>query len=71
MVHKQKGSGELPDYVSFLLCLWREKDSASTRWRASLQDTMSNQRMGFASLEELFDYLRRGTSNVPERYDSE
>jgi hypothetical protein len=65
MTHEQKGPGGTPDYLSYLLRLWREKDGASTRWRASLQDPLSGQRVGFAHLDELVVYLRERTGLAP------
>lgn len=38
---------------AYLLRLWH----ADWTWQASLQDVKSGQRIGFASLEELFSYL--------------
>jgi hypothetical protein len=51
--------GGARDYAAYLLRLWRERGGGTTRWRASLQDPHSGERVGFASLEELFGYLRR------------
>jgi hypothetical protein len=48
-------------YRAFLLRLWREKDPAlegKTIWRFSLESTHQNERLGFASLEDLMAYLR-------------
>jgi hypothetical protein len=61
MTQERKGSGEARDYVAYLLRLWREKGGGTTQWRASLQDPHSGERVGFADLEELFDYLRQET----------
>ncbi|MEJ2737832.1 MAG: hypothetical protein P8189_30465 [Anaerolineae bacterium] len=57
MSHEKTGDGEARDYVAYLLRLWRETGGKSTRWRASLQDPHSGERVGFAGLEELFEYL--------------
>ena len=67
MSHERIGAGETRNYVAYLLRLWRERSGESTRWRASLQDPHSGKRVGFASLEELFGYLRRETGDLPER----
>ena len=55
---------ELPDteYMaeqrrSFLLRLWCTRESASWNWRASLEDPHTGERIGFADLEHLFNYL--------------
>ena len=65
MTDERKGSGEVQDYVSYLLRLWREKGSASTWWRASLQDPLSGQRVGFAYLDELVAFLQEQTGLAP------
>jgi hypothetical protein len=67
MTQERKGTGVARDYAAYLLRLWREKGGELTRWRASLQDPHSGERVGFASLEELFVYLRRETADLPER----
>jgi hypothetical protein len=67
MTHERIGAGEARDYVAYLLRMWREKGGELTRWRASLQDPRSGERVGFAGLEELFVYLRRETGDLLER----
>jgi hypothetical protein len=63
--HERKGPGEVSGYVSYLLRLWREKGGQTTRWRASLQDPHSGQRVGFAHLDELVAFLREQISLAP------
>ena len=61
-----------PDYFSYLLRLWRNGDPAGSQptdkeeapWRASLQRPQNGRRIGFLSLEELFDYLRCETEGA-------
>jgi hypothetical protein len=62
-----------PDYLSYLLCLWRVSgDGASLGmgnraiWRASLESTRTGERRAFASLDELFDFLRDQTGEQAE-----
>jgi hypothetical protein len=50
-----------PDYVSYLLRLWRAKEKGSVVWRASLQSPQARERRGFANLDALFNFLRRQT----------
>jgi len=50
-----------PDYLSYLLRLWRVSDDDKPVWRASLHDPQTGQRTGFAGLEALFDYLQQQT----------
>ncbi len=59
MGHERVGAREPRDYAAYLLRLWRERTGESIRWRASLQDPHSGERAGFASLEELFEFLHR------------
>ncbi len=46
-------------YLSYLLRLWPTRDGAQQIWRGSLENPLSGERQGFASLDELLDYLRR------------
>jgi hypothetical protein len=48
-------------YLSYLLRLWWEGEEEAG-WRASLHDPHSGERLGFASVEELFGFLRRQIS---------
>ena len=73
-----KRTAEEPDYFSYLLRVWRESgDGASERdaldsqgrmggvWRASLESPQADDRRGFASLEDLFAFLRKLTNADP------
>jgi hypothetical protein len=50
-------NAERPAYLSFLLRLWRAPGGVGQPWRASLEDTLTGQRRGFADLEALVAYL--------------
>ena len=58
------------DYVSYLLRLWRVDDDdgppspEKAVWRASLEDPNTRERRAFASLDDLFDFLREQTGQV-------
>jgi hypothetical protein len=52
---------EQPDYLSYLLRLWREDGKGSTDWRASLESALTGKRYVFPSLMELFAFLQRQT----------
>jgi len=54
-------SKEQPGYLSYLLRLWPARIESETVWRASLDGALSGQRQGFASLDDLFDFLRQQT----------
>lgn len=68
-----------PDYVSYLLRVWREGGTGASLgteegpiWRASVVSTLTGRRQGFASLDDLFDFLRRqaraAVDSGPERH---
>lgn len=46
----------MTQYRSYLLRIWRA-DTLDRCWRASLEDPRTGERVGFASLEQLFAYL--------------
>ena len=52
------------DYVSYMLRMWRDRGdekagpSKEAPWRASLQSPRTGEMVGFASLDDLFDFLR-------------
>jgi hypothetical protein len=48
-------------YIAYLLRLWQVRCEEGTAWRASLESARSGERMGFASLNALFDFLRTRT----------
>jgi hypothetical protein len=47
-----------PHYFSYLLRLWLPGDEGEVSWHASLDDPRTGERLGFPSLEALFDYLQ-------------
>ena len=52
-----------PGYQSYLLRLWQVDhqgvrcQEGRTLWRASVESSLTGERQGFASLEELFEFL--------------
>lgn len=54
-------------YLSYLLRLWETRDGEKEVWRASLENPGSGERLGFASLEDLYCFLNAQTdvSNPP------
>ena len=60
-------TGEPPTYRSYLLRLWRE-GQAGEPWRASLQSAATEERQGFASLDELFGYIRSQVEAASDLY---
>ena len=47
------------EYLAYLLRLWRTGLGENVVWRASLQDPQSGQRIGFASLDEVVEFLEQ------------
>jgi hypothetical protein len=60
-----EGSKEQRDYSSYLLRLWRVGVEEGSTWRASLKSAHSGEQVGFASLEDLFHFLRKETGMLP------
>jgi hypothetical protein len=46
-------------YMAYLLRLWQVKDRGTVGWRASLESPHTGESRGFASLDDLFAFLRR------------
>ena len=57
--------------LAYLLRLWRMRGAGESGWRASLVSPDSGQRRGFASLEDLFLFLRRQTRMLSDADSSE
>jgi len=49
-----------PNYLAYLLRLWRENDSAP--WRATLEDSRTGERIGFAGPKQLAAFLLQVTA---------
>jgi hypothetical protein len=78
-------SGERLGYLSYLVRLWRDDDQdtpcridgAPSRtdekviWRASLESALTGKRQSFASLDDLFAFLRRETGAMCEAENDE
>jgi len=64
---------EWPDHLSYLLRLWRASDDRESQdaggklvWRASLESVCTGERRSFATLDDLFDFLREQTGVSPD-----
>jgi|WetSurMetagenome_2_1015567.scaffolds.fasta_scaffold496203_2 hypothetical protein len=53
-------------YQAYLLRLWRVNIGRSTVWHASLEDSRSGERKGFADLSGLQAFLEEQTSTVDQ-----
>ena len=52
-----------PDYLAYLLRLWRDGDGAP--WRASLENTSNGEAKPFAEIRMLTAYLEHITGEAP------
>ena len=59
-----EGAKERRDRLSYLLRLWRVGDVEGPTWRASLKIVHNGEKVGFASLEDLFHFLRNETGTL-------
>jgi hypothetical protein len=64
---KHKPMNERQRYLSYLLRMWQTSDETEQIWRASLEVPGTGERQGFASLDELFDFLRTRTEPLNEQ----
>lgn len=55
------------NYLAYMLRLWQDQNEGSAVWRASLESPLSGERIGFASLEALCEFIvqRAGWSSDP------
>ncbi len=54
------------NYTSYLLRPWRVDNGGRPIWRASLENTRTGERHGFADPASLFAFLSRVTQPPPE-----
>jgi hypothetical protein len=54
-----------PDYLAYLLRLWRVNDAGKPVWRASLESPHSGEQRVFPSPEAAFDFLRTQMGLAP------
>ena len=58
-------TGSQGRYSAYLLRLWQTASGGVLVCRASIEDAHSTERLGFGNLDELIDYLRAITGQVP------
>ena len=54
-------------YISYLLRLWQTTSGDQVVWRASLENSQTGERRGFASLDALLRFLRQTTDTETEQ----
>jgi hypothetical protein len=72
MTNIPKDERAQPDYLAYLLRLWRVRGDGEggAGWRALVKSPLTGEQHGFASLEELCEFLRRQTRAGPEDDES-
>ncbi len=58
MFYRDRKPGE---YMAYMLRIWPARNRTVLCWRACLENVRTGERTGFASLDELFVYLRQQT----------
>jgi len=58
-------------YLSYLLRLWQSGSRDNAVWRASLQNPMTGECLGFATLKELFTFLEAQVEAAELQADSD
>jgi len=53
---------EQADYLAYQLRLWRARGGGEIVWRVSLKSARTRESRAFATLDDLFDFLRQQTS---------
>lgn len=59
------------NYVSFMLRLWQVSSAGQPVWRASLENTSTGERHGFADPASLLEFLNRMTQAQSEQTSGE
>jgi hypothetical protein len=64
-------SNEQPDYLSYLLRLWRVTGKGRTVWRASLESSLSGERQLFSNMFDVLQYLQQqmGATLATDRHE--
>jgi len=62
--------GEQPDYMSYLMRVWRTPADGDYTWRASLEEARTQEVHGFKDLQSLFAFLmaQTGQENLQTDY---
>ena len=59
-------SGEQQRYLSYLLRLWQIESEGQSVWLASLEDSRTGERRGFASIDALLVFLCQQTNTATD-----
>ena len=59
--------GEQPDYLSYLMRVWRVSTDSGHTWRASLEEALTQEVHGFKDLQSLFAFLLAQTGQQDQQ----
>jgi hypothetical protein len=60
-------TNQAPDYMAFLLRLWRVDETDRVKWRASLEEPSTGERRGFADIDRLCTFLEEQCSGAGDQ----
>ncbi|MFL5732852.1 MAG: hypothetical protein ACJ78Q_06590 [Chloroflexia bacterium] len=63
--------GKQPDYLSYLMRVWRPPAESDRTWRASLEEPHTQEVHGFKDLQSLFAFLLAQTGQQAANVNSE
>ena len=64
-------TGDQRTYHAYLLRLWRVNIGRATAWHASLEDSRTGERKGFADLQGLLAFLEEQTRDAPQGFSDQ
>jgi len=64
---KTQSGTEQQRYLAYMLRLWQVSSDGEPIWRTSLESPHTGEHKGFASLDDLFDFLRNCLSRGENR----
>ena len=62
--------GKQPDYLSYLIRVWRAPADSGPEWRASLEEARTQEVHGFKDLQSLFAFLLAQTGQQDQAAES-
>jgi hypothetical protein len=63
MNYDNERTRDQPDYLAYLVRLWRVSAGGATTWRASLECPHTGEQIGFSGVRDLFDFLSEKTGS--------
>lgn len=64
MTYQIERTRNQPDYLAYLVRLWRVSAGGTATWRASVECPHTGEQIGFAGVQDLFDFLSGQTGRA-------